>query len=253
MRDPAKGYVKELLVKPPPECRDEHPFTIPAIRAIKHLRLDPGVTILVGENGSGKSTLLEGIAEAYGFNPEGGSLNFHFTTRAAPNPLADAMTLVKNPRRARDGFFLRAESFFNVATEIEHLDEDPLGGPPIGPAYSQIALHEQSHGESFVALLVNRFHGNGFYVLDEPEAALSPTRQMAVLVRIHDLVRANSQFVIATHSPIILAYPGATIYSLSETGIAPVRYEETEHVVVTRAFMNNQAEMLRTLMGDGRG
>jgi predicted ATPase len=186
---------------------DAYPFTIPAVSHIHGLRLHPKVTYFVGENGSGKSTILEAIAVAAGFNAEGGTENFRFSTRRSESALCDALRLVRGARRPRTGFFLRAESYFNVATEI-----DALG---VADSYGGVSLHEQSHGESFLALLMNRFGANGFYVLDEPEAALSPMRQLSALARIHQLVREGSQFVIATHAPILLAYPGALIYELS--------------------------------------
>ena len=158
----------------------QYPFSLPAIRNLDVLQLHPAVTFVIGENGSGKSTLLEAIAVAWGFNAEGGSHNFRFNTRASHSELHEYIRLSKGIKRPRGGFFLRAESFFNVATEIERLDAEPGPGAPIGPAYGDRSLHEQSHGESFMALLMNRFHGEGLYLLDEPEAALSPPRQLAV-------------------------------------------------------------------------
>lgn len=232
----------------------EYPFNLPAVRALDTLTLHPAVTFIVGENGSGKSTLLEALAVAAGFNPEGGSRNFQFATRASHSDLHRCLRLSRSHRRPRTGFFLRAESFFNVATEIERLGAipPPAGAPdsPLIDSYGGNSLHEQSHGESFIALLQHRFGPQGLYVLDEPEAALSPTRQMAALVRIDELVRAGSQFIIATHSPILMAYPQATILGVSETGIVPIRYEDTEHYVVTRQFLNNPAGMLKKLLGE---
>jgi predicted ATPase len=150
-------------------------------------------------------------------------------------------------RRPRDGFFLRAESYFNVATEIERLDEGG-GGPPIIDSYGGVSLHEQSHGESFLALAMNRFNGHGLYILDEPEAALSPQRQLSLLSIIHDLVEAKgSQLVIATHSPILMAYPGAAIYCLGADGIARIAYEDTEHYRITRDFLNSPERFFKTL------
>jgi predicted ATPase len=187
---------------------DRYPFNIPAIHSLETLDLHPQVTFFVGENGSGKSTLVEAIAVAAGFNAEGGSRNFNFSSRRSESELHMAIRLVRGVRRQKTWYFLRAESYFNVATEIERLDAEPGPAPPIGPAYGPRPLHEQSHGESFLALIENRFSENGFYVLDEPEAALSPQRQLSFLVAMHELARdGNSQFVIATHSPIILAYP----------------------------------------------
>lgn len=229
---------------------DTYPFSIPAVRELHGLEFHPDVTFIVGENGCGKSTLLEGIAAAWGFNPEGGTVNFRFSTRASHSELHDHLRLVKSARRPKDGFFLRAESFFNVATDIERMDAEPSLGPPIIDSYGGRSLHEQSHGESFLALLLHRFGGNGLYILDEPEAALSPTRQLAVLRRMHQLVDKNSQFIIATHSPIIMAYPRARIFLLDETGFTDVRYEDTEHYAVSKEFLADPARMLDRLFAD---
>ncbi|MHA3770033.1 AAA family ATPase [Verrucomicrobiota bacterium sgz303538] len=226
---------------------EEYPFCIPAIRSLERLKLHPAVTFLIGENGMGKSTLIEAIAVRYGFNAEGGSRNFSFDTRASHSSLHQYLVLERGIRRPTDGYFLRAESFYNVATEIERLDAEP-GGPPIGPAYGGHGLHEQSHGQSFFALLTNRLHGNGFYIFDEPEAALSPQRQMSALTLIDQFVQSGSQLIIATHSPIIMSYPDALIYELSEHGIRSVRYEETEHFQVTRDFLNRHEKMLSILL-----
>lgn len=230
------------------ESFDRYPFCLPAIRSLERIDLHPKVTFFVGENGSGKSTLLEGIAVSLGFNAEGGSKNFRFGTRRSHSDLHEYLRIAKGIRRPRDGFFLRAESFFNVATEIESLDAGPSFGPPIINSYGGRSLHEQSHGESFLALMTERFRGQGVYILDEPEAALSPQRQLAVLSRIHDLVLDESQFIIATHSPILMAYPDSTIFLCGEDGVSPVEYEETEHFRVTRDFLANPERMLRILM-----
>lgn len=226
---------------------DEYPFSLPAVRHLDKLTPHPAVTFIVGENGTGKSTLLEAIAVAWGFNPEGGTRNFRFSTRASHSSLHQYLRLVKSYRRPKDGFFLRAESFFNVATEIEHLDEEPAAAPPIIDSYGGRSLHQQSHGESFFALVMHRFGGRGLYILDEPEAALSPMRQMALLSRIHDLVQQDSQFIIATHSPLIMAYPNAHILNLAEEGITPTAYTQTEHYRVTKDFMMNHEKMIRVL------
>lgn len=179
-----------------------------------------------------------------------GSRNFRFDTRPSPSNLSEYLRLVRGITRPRDGFFLRAESYFNVATEIERIDAEPGPGAPIGPSYGPRALHEQSHGESFLALVENRFYGHGLYLLDEPEAALSPMRQMALLSMLHALVRDGSQFIIATHSPILLAYPGATIFECHPTGLRCLQYEDTEHYRVTRDFLNRYPTMLKTLLAD---
>jgi predicted ATPase len=219
---------------------DDYRASVPAIRSAESIAFRTPVTIFIGENGSGKSTLIEAIAIAAGFNPEGGSKNFLFETVRREVDLDPLVRLVRAPRRPSDGYFLRAESFFNVATEIDRLG--------VTRGYGGQSLHEQSHGESFMALLLNRFLGDGLYVLDEPEAALSPMRQLSMLARIHDLVRAGSQFIIATHSPILMAYPDATLLLMEQT-IREVAYEETEHYTVMRDFFNHRAAMLRELMG----
>lgn len=229
---------------------DRYPFNLPAVASLDRISLHPAITFLVGENGSGKSTLLEAIAVALGFNAEDGSRNFHFDTRSSHSELNEYLRVVRGTRRPRDGFFLRAESLFNVATEIERLDAIPGSGAPIGPSYGARALHEQSHGESFLALISNRFYGDGLYLLDEPEAALSPTHQMSLLALLHRLVQSQSQLIIATHSPILLAYPDAAIMQFGPEGISRVAYEETEHYIVTRDLLNRYPAMLRVLMAD---
>jgi len=223
-----------------------YPFNLPAVRGLPELAFHPKVTFLVGENGTGKSTLMEAIAGLVGLNPEGGSRNFQFSTRASHSDLDDCLRIAKAPRSPADSYFLRAESFYNVATEIERLDEGP-GGPPIIDAYGGRSLHEQSHGESFFALFRNRFRENGLYLMDEPEAALSPQRQLAFLALLHDSCRHGCQFVIATHSPIIMAYPDAIIYVLTEAGVREVPYTETEHYLVTRGFLSNPRRTLDVL------
>lgn len=232
------------LLRDKVESFDQYPFSLPVVRALEQIDLHPHVNFFVGENGSGKSTLLEAIAVSLGFNAEGGSKNFSFGTRASHSDLHRYLRIAKGLRRPRDGYFLRAESFFNVATEIEKLDEDPMGGPPIIGAYGSRSLHEQSHGESFMALMMERFGGQGLYILDEPEAALSPQRQLATLARMRDLVEEKSQFIIATHSPILMAYPDATIFHCGKEGIAPIAYQDTEHYRVTRDFLMDPQRML---------
>jgi predicted ATPase len=227
---------------------DRYPFNLPAVRTLDRLEMHPKVTFLVGENGSGKSTLLEALAVSLGFNAEGGSKNFRFGTRLSHSELHEYLRVAKGYKQPRDGFFLRAESLFNVATEIENLDEGP-GGPPIINAFGGQSLHEQSHGESFLALLNERFSGRGLYLLDEPEAALSPQRQLAAMARLHALTKAGSQFVIATHSPLLMAYPDAWIYHCNADGVRRVAYEDTEHHRVTRDFMADPQRVLGTLLG----
>ncbi|MGM9428087.1 AAA family ATPase [Hydrogenophaga sp. MI9] len=228
---------------------DRYPFNLQAVRHLDVLEPHPKVTFFVGENGSGKSTLLEAIAVALGFNPEGGSRNFHFDTRPSHSELHAHLRIAKGYKRPRDGFFLRAESFFNVTTNIEQMDADPAPAPPVINSYGGVSLHEQSHGESFMALMMKRFGGQGLYLLDEPEAALSPQRQLAALARLHDLVRDGSQFIIATHSPILMAYPDAWIYRFDGEGVQRVDYEDTEHFQVMQTFMRDPQRMVRSLIG----
>ncbi|MCH8618204.1 AAA family ATPase [Undibacterium sp. TS12] len=247
----SKQYVSRVsLRRDIVESFERYPFSLPSIKNFDYVDLHPKITYFVGENGSGKSTLLEAIAVAMGFNAEGGTKNFSFGTRRSHSVLDEYLRIAKGIRRPRDGFFLRAESFFNVATEIERLDEDrSYPAPPIIKSYGGISLHEQSHGESFLKLMTERFSGQGLYILDEPEAALSPQRQLAVLSRIHDLIEDNSQFIIATHSPILMAYPDACIYQCGKDGIAEIAYEDTEHFKVTRDFLANPKRMMEVLMG----
>jgi predicted ATPase len=224
-----------------------YPFNIPAIGQLNEVRFDQPVTFFIGENGAGKSTLLEAIAVASRLNPEGGSRNFNFATRASHSGLKDYLRLARSPRRVRDSYFLRAESYFNVATEIEALDKEP-GGPPIIASYGGKSLHAQSHGESFFALFLNRLRGDGFYIFDEPEAALSPTRQLGFLSRLHELVREGSQFLIATHSPILMAYPQASIHLMADGPPRLVAYRDTEHFRITCNFLNRTEQMLDVLL-----
>src|SRR5216684_3437150 len=218
-----------------------YPFAIAAIRALDELALDPHVTLFCGENGSGKSTLIEAIAVAAGFNAEGGSRHMTVSTRPSHSVLHRHLRLVRGTRRPRTGYFLRAESFFNVATHVEE-----IGGPAVA-SHGGRSLHTQSHGESFIALVTHRFGPNGLYVLDEPEAALSLRGNLALMRRMHDLAAEGSQFIISTHSPILLGYPDAKIYVLSDAGIVETPYEETEVVELTRAFLADRREFLHHL------
>ena len=205
------------------------------------------VTFFVGENGTGKSTLIEAIAVCAGFNAEGGTKNFAFSTNNTVSELSEHITISKT-RFAKDGFFLRAESFYNAASYIDEIDIGPSFQVPVISNYGGISLHKQSHGESFLALIQNRFGGNGLYILDEPEAALSPSRQMTLLCEINSLVKQNSQFIIATHSPILLAFPQATIYEITDNGINEIAYEECEHYKLYKQFLNDPKRMLKYLL-----
>ena len=225
---------------------------IPAVQWLtkgNSLRFSKDITIFAGENGSGKSTLLEAIAVSCGFNPEGGTKNFQFSTRATHSPLCDRLAVAKT-RHERDGFFLRAEGFYNLATNIEELDELPAAAPPISQSYGGKSLHAQSHGESILAVVQNRFGGNGLYILDEPEAALSPMRLLTLLCEIDALRKRNSQFLIATHSPILMAIPDAEVLWFSGNGIEPTDYRETEHFRVTKAFLDDPQRMLRVMLDE---
>ena len=245
-------YIASAALTRPVEG-DRYLLEIPAVRHLAQgnpLVFRAPVTFLAGENGTGKSTLLEAIAVAWGFNPEGGTRNFRFSTSASHSSLWRSLTLTKRGF-PEDGFFLRAESFYNVATNIDQMDEGPSFGGQVIDSYGGISLHRQSHGESFLALVQNRFGGHGIYLLDVPEAALSPTRLLSLLVLIDDLVKNDSQLIIATHSPILMAYPGADILQFSENGIQAVPYKETEHYQVTRRFLEDPDRMLRYLLDEG--
>jgi len=246
----AEALVRSLLLKRVDiEDQKAYPFSIPALRRLEDLPLDPAVTFFVGENGSGKSTLVEAIAIAARLNPEGGSRFMRLATHESQSPLHRYLRLVKGTRRIRDGYFLRAESFFNVATRLEQMTKEPRGGGALVP-YGGKSLHAQSHGESFIALISNRFGPDSFFVLDEPEAALSLRGQLALMRRMHDLVSQGSQFVISTHSPVLLGYPDATIYALSDRGITKTRYEESEVFELTRSFLQDRNQFLRHLFDD---
>jgi predicted ATPase len=224
------------------EDRDAFPFCVPAIRDLATLTFDAAATFLTGDNGTGKSTLIEAIAICLGFNAEGGSRNFRFANRRSESVLHSSLRAIRDPGASREGFFLRAESFFNVATVV-----DDLG---VQAAYGTRSLHEQSHGESFLALANYRFEEGGLYLLDEPEAALSLRGELALLRRMYDLVESGAQFIVATHSPVLLAFPGATIFELSADGMSKVSYDEAECVQLTRSFLESPGRFLRHLFSD---
>ncbi|PQP82653.1 AAA family ATPase [Paenibacillus sp. PCH8] len=223
------------------ENPNEYPFDIPTIHSLERLEFKNNITFFVGENGSGKSTLLEGIAHQCGFNTAGGGRNNTYETHASESSLGNYLRLAWLPK-ITNGFFMRSESFYQFAS---HVDEMPASLR----YYGGRSLHEQSHGESFLNLFVNRFSSKGIYLLDEPEAALSPARQLSLLRILHDL-SSTSQFIIATHSPILLGYPGAEILSFDDSQIQEVAYEDTDHYQITRSFLENRDRMLNELFKD---
>ncbi len=210
-----------------------------ALRDLEYLKFEKPVTYFVGENGSGKSTLLEAIAVAYGFNPEGGTRNYSFSTFDSHSELCNAIRLSRGIRISGWGYFLRAESFYNVATkEMDYADAD----------HPSQRYHEKSHGESFLALIQNSFRSGGLYILDEPEAALSPQRQLTLLMEIDRCVKEGSQFLIVSHSPILLGMPDAEILTFDDGPLHPCAYEETDSFQVTSLFINNREQLLRRLL-----
>lgn len=225
----------------------EYPFCVPAVRELKTMEFHPAVTFFVGENGSGKSTLLEAVAEKLGFEAQGGSRVQSVHLQEYASPLTRHIRLSRTPQRPMDGFFLRAESFFNWATKLDDLEATPFCGGALR-SYGGTSLHRQSHGESFLSLLSHRLGGHGLYLFDEPEAALSPQHQLSMVVRMHDLAREFSQFIIATHSPFLMAYPNAWIYEFSAVGLRRIAFEETEHYRIHRAFFRNPGGMMRELL-----
>lgn len=239
-------YLQEIRMDQVPD-REEYPFNIPSIRFIREkggLTFPKPVTFFVGENGTGKSTLLEAIAVAMGYNAEGGSGDFSFSTRDTHADLYRYIDVCRT-EWPEDGFFLRAESFYNTASYLDETSNLRR--------YGGRSFHEQSHGESFFSLIANRFEGNGLYLLDEPEAALSPQRLLSLLVLVDDLVKANSQFIISTHSPILMAYPHARIIEFSDRGLQEVAFRETAHYKLTKQFIDQPERMIQYLLGEQTG
>ena len=236
-----RKYIRGIKMEQAPQ-KDRYLKDLPMVKYLlreKELVFDEPVTFFVGENGTGKSTLLEAIAIAVGFNPEGGSKDFQFETHKTHSELYSLLTVIRGLKE-KDGFFLRAESFYNTSTYIE--ENTSL------KRYGNQSFHTLSHGEAFLSLIQNRFEGKGLYILDEPEAALSPQRLLTLLCEMHRLVKDDSQFLIATHSPILMAYPNARILLFSEEGIQAVAYRDTEHYKVMKQFMDNPERMLKYLI-----
>jgi len=231
----------------------QYPFSLPIIRNLKEISFPTQVTFFIGENGTGKSTILEAMAYHVGFGAEGGSKNIAFKTSVADvyaniQKLADHLTLSWR-QKPKDGYFFRAESFYNVANYLDYLERECGSGAY--SSYGGKSLHEQSHGESFLAFFKNRINRGGFFILDEPEAALSPQRQLSLLVIIHQLCKdPNMQFIIATHSPILLSYPGATIYSCDDNHIKKISYTQTPHYQIMKDFLNNPDLYLKNLFSE---
>ncbi len=227
---------------------NEFPFSLPAVQSLQdELIFHPNVTYVVGENGMGKSTLLEGIAGTLGMNPEGGTKNFNFSSYDSHSNLHQYLKLTRGIHRPDDSFFFRAETYYNLATNIEALDQEGFG-PKIIDSFGGKSLHQQSHGESFFATFMYRFQGRGLYILDEPEAALSPIRQLSMLTRIHELVQEGSQLIISTHSPILMAYPEARILQLNADSMSDVTLEETDHYVTMKQFFEDKDRLLHHLL-----
>ena len=218
-----------------------YPFDIPVVNDIENIQFHPQVTFFVGDNGSGKSTVLEAIALALGFSEEGGTRNVALNSASSTSQLHQALRIVKGVRKPKDYYFLRAESFYNVATYMKEVNYlVGYGGD----------IHQRSHGEGFMKVFLSKLKGHGLYLMDEPEAALSPSMQMTALSAIHQLCLQNSQLIIATHSPILLAYPHAKIYQFSDTGLSEVLYEQTDHYRLTKDFLNCYEKRLEQLLDD---
>lgn len=246
-------YIRSMMLRWKEEYASEYWASLPAVQTLRSgegLSFTSPVTFIVGENGIGKSTLLEALAVALGFNPEGGTMNFSFSTKDSHSSLCDAVTIVRGAFREKDGFFLRAESVYTTLTYFDSLP-DPDGHKY--DLYGGRSLHTRSHGEAFMTLANIRFKGRGLYILDEPESALSVTRQFELMTKMKELVDKDSQFIVCTHSPILMAYPGASILELSSDGIRQVPYEQTSNYQITKYFLNNYRSMLREMGFDDIG
>ena len=246
-------YIRSMCL-PEPLPRESYLAQLPAVRRLadRGIEFHKQVTFFVGENGSGKSTLIEALAISQGFNPEGGTKNFRFSTENSHSELCDHIRVARGVIRPRDGFFLRAESFYNVASDIDRMDREAGGGNRVIDSYGGVSLHRQSHGESFLSLVENRFGGQGLYILDEPEAALSPGGIIRLMQNMDALVRKDSQFIIATHSPMLLAFPDAEVYRIREDGIDSVRFQDTDHYRTTVRFLQNPESAIEDILGRNR-
>ena len=242
---------------PEPVPRESYLNDLPVVRSLAKEKIEfhKRVTFFVGENGSGKSTLIEALAVALGFNPEGGSRNFNFSTQETHSELCDYVRVARGVIRNRTGFFLRAESYYNFASNLDKLEEDDEGDYsdcPLIARYGSRSLHKQSHGESFLALVENRFYPNGLYILDEPEAALSPSGIIRLIRNIDRLIHRNCQFIIATHSPMLITFPDAEVYQIGEDGIRSVRFQDTVHYRTTVRFLQNPESAMEEITGEGK-
>jgi len=246
-----EGFVKSVRIdETVVPSMDRFPYTIPAVRAIEALQFHPAVTFLIGENGSGKSTIIEAMAVRLNFDELGGDaqqgFRNRFDHRAPDGGLHEAIRFESSRfRRPGDKFFMRAETVFDVVSHLDRLEKEEPGARD---RYGGVSLNTRSHGEAFLALVQNRMRAESLIIMDEPEAALSPTRQLTLIKEIDWLVRSGCQFIIATHSPILMAYPDCVIYELGEHGIRATRYEETEHYELTKNFLNHPGAYLRHLV-----
>lgn len=234
-------FIKDIFFDWDSVSEESYLKSIEAFRGLERISFHKSVTFFVGENGSGKSTLLEAMAIADGFNPEGGTKNYSFSTYDSHSELCEAVRLSRIGR-AKWGYFLRAESFYNVATKEEEYGRESMGG--------SLNLHKQSHGESFLTMFQNNFNGRGLFFLDEPEAALSPQRQLTLLVELDRCRKQGAQFFIVTHSPILLGLPEAEILSFDRGTIHPCAYEDTDSYRITDMFLNDRARILKELLDE---